>query len=135
MNPDEETIRDIIRRCQDAWNSRNGAAYGAQFDEAADFVVVDGRHVRGRPAISAGHQYIFDTVYKGSINNITVEDVRFVRPDVALAHARAHLELHVDPGAPPRGANARSTWVLTKERGGWTVAAFQNTPIAQESQR
>lgn len=47
MNPDEKAIRGIIGRCQDAWNSGDGAAFGAQFAEDADYVVVNGQSVRG----------------------------------------------------------------------------------------
>lgn len=124
---DEQAIRDIARRLEEGWNSGNGQAFAAPFAEDSDYVVVDGRHIKGRPANAEGHQFIFDTIYRGSTNSMEVEDVRFIRPDVAIAHVRHHLRFSRD-GQPAEG-HARSTWVLTKDQGQWAIAAFQNTPI------
>ena len=107
MEPDEAAIRANITRCQDGWNAGDGEAFGAPFAEDADYIIVNGMHVSGRAAIAARHQQIFDTVYRGSHNTFTVEDIRFVRPDVAIARARARLHIasarpraRVTPGTP-----------------------------------
>ncbi len=131
---DVTAIHELIRRVQDGWNAGDGNAFATPFAEDADYVPVHGMHVKGRAAIGEGHQHIFDTIYKASINTFTVEDVRFIRPDVAIAHAHHHLKLQQPvkwpSGETVRGGQARSTWVLTKDEGEWRVAAFQNTPIA-----
>jgi uncharacterized protein (TIGR02246 family) len=124
---DEQAIREIARRLEEGWNSGDGQAFAAPFAEDSDYVVVDGRHIKGRLANAQGHQFIFDTIYRDSTNTMGVESVRFLRPDVALAHVRHHLKFSRD-GQPAEG-HARSTWVLTKDKGQWSIAAFQNTPI------
>ena len=131
---DVAAIHEVVRRVQDGWNAGDGDAFAAPFAEDADYVVVNGMHVKGRAANAAGHQQIFDTFYKGSTNTYAVEDVRFIRPDVAVAHVHHHLKLQepvtLPTGETTRGGQARSTWVLTKDGGKWSVAAFHNTPIA-----
>ena len=125
---DEAAIRDVVRRVEAGWNAGSGEAFAAPFAQDADFVVINGTYLEGRAAIAAAAQQIFDTVYKGSHNTLTVADVRFLRPDVAVAHVRSHLRFTRD-GKPVEG-DAISTWVLTKGADGWSIAAFQNTPVA-----
>lgn len=132
---DEATIRAIIAGLAACWNAGDGSGYGAHFAEDADFVVIDGRHVRGRAAIAAGHQQIFDTIYRGSRIAMAVESVRLVRPDVAIVHVRAHLKLQPQQGETPGENLVRSTWILTETDGGWQVVAFQNTAIVPEAER
>ena len=127
---DEAAIRAVVQSVENAWNAGDGDAFAAPFAEDADYVIVDGRYVKGRETIAAGHRRLFDTVYKGSNNTFTIEGIRFVRPDVALARVRAHLKL--PPGYPgPQEAQARSTWVLAREDGQWQVVSFQNTPVVE----
>ena len=90
---DEAAIRAVVAGMEARRNAVDRSGYGAHFAEDADFVVIDGRHARGRAAIAAGHQQIFDTIYRGSRLTMTVESVRLVRPDVAVVHARARLTL------------------------------------------
>jgi uncharacterized protein (TIGR02246 family) len=102
-----------------------------------------GRHHWGRVAIEAGHRQIFDTIYRGSRNLYSVEQIRFVRPDVAIAfiHARlmsrlggavddARRFLRADLDQTMGEAQARPTLLLSKDRDKWEIVAFQNTKIA-----
>jgi uncharacterized protein (TIGR02246 family) len=127
MEQEAAAVRDVLTRVQAGWNAGDGEAYAAPFAEDADYVIVDGRHERGRATIAEGHKFIFSTIYKGSHNAYTIEDVRFLRPDVAVAHV--HHVLKFNAGGTPQEAQARSTWVLTKNNGEWRIDAFQNTPI------
>ncbi len=53
----------LARQLQDAWNAADGAAFGKPFAPDADFVTIRGELHSG-PAIAAGHQAIFDTIYR-----------------------------------------------------------------------
>ena len=127
---DRQAIVSIVQSVEDGWNRGDGAGFAAPFAEEADYVVVNGMHAKGRKEIGEGHQRIFDTFYKGSRNELRVESVRFIRPDLAVAHVHAHLRVPHEGGE--REAQGRSTWVLLKEEGEWKVEAFQNTPILDE---
>jgi uncharacterized protein (TIGR02246 family) len=88
-------------------------------------VNIRGEHYRGREAIAAGHDAIFRTIYAGSKNRMTVEAVRLLRADVALAHVRTQLDA---PHGPLAGQHSsRFSAVLTKGPGGWEFASFHNT--------
>lgn len=126
---DETAIREVVARVEKGWNAGDGDAYAAPFAEDAEYVVVDGRYVKGRNAIAAGHREILSSFYRGSANSMTVENIRFIRPDVAIARVLADLTFYVT-GTPHRRV-ARSTWVLAHDGTEWEIVAFQNTPIAE----
>lgn len=132
MDQDKAAIEEIVKSIQQAWNAGDGKAFAAPFAEDADYVVVNGMHVKGRAAIDMGHQQIFDTFYKGSNIMLTLENVRFVRPDVAIVHVQGRLMFQV--GGNTQESDARSTSVVTKNNEGWSIAAFQNTPILPPGQ-
>lgn len=129
MSKDEAAIRANVEQMAKGWNMKSGTEFAKPFAEDADYVVVNGAHIKGRAANAAGHQQIFDTIYKDSRNAGTVKQIRFVRPDVAIVHVEWNLSFKVN-GEEQKG-HALSTMVMTKEKGKWSIAAFQNTAIQQ----
>ncbi len=129
MSKDEAAIRANVEQMAKGWNMKSGAEFAKPFAEDADYVVVNGAHIKGRAANAAGHQQIFDTIYKDSRNAWTIKQIRFVRPDVAVVHVEWNLSFKVN-GEEQKG-HALSTMVMTKEKGKWSIAAFQNTAIQQ----
>jgi uncharacterized protein (TIGR02246 family) len=110
-----------------AWNAADGAAFAREFAADADFVNIFAMHVVGREEIAKIHQTIFDTIYKGSRNTFTVEEVRALCDHAAIAHIRAHLDV---PSGPMAGdVVTLATAVLAREGHGWHIDAFQNTRV------
>lgn len=124
---DEAAIRANVEQMMKGWNAKSGAEFAKPFAEDADYVVVNGMKIKGREAIDKGHQQIFDTIYKVSALTVNVEQIRFLRPDVAVVHV--HSALSVTRGNSMQTGNARITMVMTKNQNRWEIAAFQNTPI------
>ena len=122
---DRAALESIVRQLEAAWNAMDGSAFAAPFAAEADFVNIRGDHFRGRAAIAAGHAAIFQTLYAGSTNHYTVEGVRLLRPEVALVRVHAVMDAPQGPLAGRHGA--RFSLVLTKEGGGWEIAALHNT--------
>ena len=119
--------QDLVRAMETAWNAADSAGFVDAFADDADFVNVLGMHVRGRDAIAEGHAQIFRTVYAGSRVAYRVEGARLLRPDVALVHVYATLEV---PGGPMAGQHeARYSMVLIHDGGTWRIASFHNTFI------
>jgi uncharacterized protein (TIGR02246 family) len=126
---DEAAIRDNVRQMETGWNRKSGALFAKPFAEDADYVVINGMHIRGREAIDKGHQHIFDTIMKETTLSLAVERIRHLRPDVAIVHVRARGTTPQPAG--PRETEARITLVMSKEKDGWRIAAFQNTEVAK----
>ncbi|HKG13020.1 MAG TPA: SgcJ/EcaC family oxidoreductase [Pyrinomonadaceae bacterium] len=125
---DEAALRENVRQLEAGWNSKSGAAFAMPFAEDADYVVINGMQIKGREAITQGHQRIFDTVYKDSVISLSVKQARMLRADVAVVHVSAHLKS--TPAAGAQEGDAVITLVMTKEGGAWKIVAFQNTGVA-----
>jgi uncharacterized protein (TIGR02246 family) len=127
---DEAALRQLVQQVQDGWNTHDGKAFAAPFAADADYVVVNGMHIKGRAAIAQGHTAIFTTIYKESRNVATIKSVRFLRPDVAVIHVEWNLEFRAADKLEK--ARAINTMIMTKEAGKWSIAAFHNTPVGEQ---
>lgn len=123
---DEAAMRESVKQLESGWNTKSGALFAKPFAEDADYVVINGIYIKGRAAIETAHQRIFDTIYKDTNISLTVKQVRFLRPDVAVVHVTGHRE---GPTKELSG-DAILTLVMTKDQNRWTIAAFQNTSVA-----
>lgn len=122
---DRAALEKIVGQLEAAWKAMDGPAFAAPFAEDADFVNIRGEHFRGRAAIAAGHTAIFRSIYAGSTTRMTVEGARLLRGEVALVRVHSLLDAPAGPLAGRHGA--RFSLVLTKEPGGWEIAALHNT--------
>ncbi len=129
MTTDEGAIQGILKQLEVAWNDYDSVRFAAFFAEDANFIHIFGGQLDGRTAIEASHRHIFDTIYRGSRVSFMLRSIRFVRPDVAVVFARAHLNF--DEGNEPREMETRPTLIAVKEEAKWQIAAFQNTKISE----
>jgi uncharacterized protein (TIGR02246 family) len=122
---DEAALRDSVKQMETGWNTKSGALFAKPFAEDADYVVINGNYIKGRAAIESGHQRIFDTIYKDTNLTLTVRQIRFLRADVAVVHVDGHRT------GPTKEltSDAVLTLMMTKEKQGWVIAAFQNTAV------
>ena len=131
---DEAKIRAIVQSEADAWNQGDAEAFAAHYSEKGDFTNVVGQQLYGRPAFIAQHARIFSTIYKGSHNVFSVSKITFLRPDVALVDIDGILSgaNRLPPGlkALDDGTlHVKLLEVMTKEKEGWTIAAFHNVAV------
>jgi len=123
---DEAAIRENVKQMESGWNTKSGALFAKPFAEDADYVVINGNHIKGRQVIETQHQRIFDTIYKDTTLTLNVKQIRFIRPDVAVVHVSGHRD------GPTKELNqgAIITIIMIKEKEGWRITAFQNTAVA-----
>jgi uncharacterized protein (TIGR02246 family) len=130
---DEEAIRKILLERIESFN-RHEPPSAASFTPDADFVNVYGLWRKGSAEIESRQKERMDTVLKEA--KITLLDlrIRFVRPDVAIAH-----QLHETSGTlnangekmPPH--QELSVRVFVKEQGKWLITAFHNTIVRSDN--
>jgi uncharacterized protein (TIGR02246 family) len=129
MTADEQLINGILQHLETAWNGYDSVGFAAVFAEDANFIHIFGGQLDGRSAIEAAHQNIFETIYRGSHASFVLRSIRFLRPDVAVVFARAHVKFK--EGNEAREIETRPTFVVLKEQGRWQIVAFQNTKISE----
>ncbi len=119
----------MVYQLESSWNAADASSYASVFTDDADFIHILGGYYTGRTAIEAGHRMIFGTIYKGSTLHLSVEKIRFLRPDIALISLRQFLQFFED-GAP-RELEARPMIIAENAEGKWRIAALQNTRISE----
>jgi uncharacterized protein (TIGR02246 family) len=129
MTDEQGPLLEIVKKLEQAWNNGDGVAWTTQFLDDADFVHILGRFFHGSRDIEQGYRTIFDTIYKGSHNRYQVENVRFLRLDVAVVFIRASLTWFLN--GQEQHIQARPTLVAEKNSfGEWKITVFQNTMIS-----
>lgn len=134
-NPDHtadiETIRKMIVSGADAWNALDVDSGAATTAEDADFVNVLGEWTQGKTAIMESQRRILDRVMKKTFLKIEVLGVRFIRPDVAIAHGTVEMFRRNAEGQPGEAMqkNLMSQVLVRNAEGRWLMTAFQNTKI------
>jgi uncharacterized protein (TIGR02246 family) len=126
QSKDKDAIEALLQQMIDGWNQGSGEGFAAPFAEDGDQVAFDGTRLQGRQQIAEFHQMLFDRFLSGTRLIGKVVDVRFLAPDVALAHGIGGT---VMPGesnlAPDR--NSVQTLVAVKRDGEWRLARLHNS--------
>ena len=115
---DEAAIRAVVRNYVNARELRDPAAIEALFTTDADQHTTAGEWRRGRPQVIRGS--LASSTQNPGNRSITVETVRFLTPDVAIADGPYEITMN---------DSVRRMWttlVLEREDGAWRIAAIRN---------
>ena len=133
VSKDEEEIRNLETRQQEAWNKHDAKAYASLFTENGDCVNVVGWWWKGRAEIEQKLTAAYAFVFRESVLTITNVDVRLLTPTVAIAHVRWTMTGAKTPKGIPEPQQGLQTHTLQKQSDGkWLIAAFQNTNAIPE---
>ena len=114
---DEAAVRDVVKRYVDARDAKDPKATEALFTADADQLVSSGVWRKGRDAVVKGTMASSEAA--GGKRTITVETVRWLSPDVAIADGRYEIA----------GAETRKMWtsiIVARKPEGWRIAAIRN---------
>ena len=114
MAADEQLLQGILQQIETAWNRYDSVSLAAVFAEDANFIQIFGGQLDGRAAIEAAHRHIFETIYRGSHASFVLRSIRFLRPDVAVVFARAHVKFK--EGNEAREIETRPTLIVVRNR-------------------
>lgn len=113
-----------------AWNSHDMDALAGLFAMDADFVNVVGLWWHGREAIRQAHAQVHQTIFKASFLAIDSTAVKFLSPDIAVAHMIWTLTGHLTPeGIPGPPRHGILSFVMKRQEKGWLIQSAQNTDI------
>ena len=132
-NPaDLEAVKQIEWGWRDAWNRHDMKALATLVVEDVDFITVSGIWLKGRKAFEEHHARVHSMQFKESVWTTADVRVKFLKPDIALAHVSWGLRGDKDPdGAPRQPRRGIFTRVVTKQGGKWLIQASHNTDIRQ----
>ncbi len=119
---DEEAIRQLDERWDEAWANRDAKALAALYTEDADGINDMGETVTGRMAIEERWAKNFENLPEGAQSEGEQLFIRFIRPNIAIADgAWAVTGLPETEGGPP--TEGLYTSVLAKKDGQWLITA------------
>jgi uncharacterized protein (TIGR02246 family) len=129
---DETEIRLFETKQQAAWNAHDAKEYASLFAEDGDCVNVVGWWWKGRGEIEKKLTDAYAFVFRESMLTIKEVDVRFLAPEIAVAHVRWSMVGAKTPKGIPEPREGIQIQLLQKHTGKWLIAAFQNTNAIPE---
>ena len=127
---DEQSARKVLADYLESWNRHDMKAFADLFTKDCDYVVISGRHLKGRDEIFTYHDKLHRGLFKDRQLEGTWRDFRFVRDDVAIGHVSWAGS---GPSSDGRGnTTALGTVLVTKLEGRWLIDAFHNTLLSAQ---
>jgi len=124
---DRAAVRALATRQADAWNRHDAKAYANLFALDCDFVNVVGWWWNGRDELERKLAASYTTMFKDSVLTFTDVQVRFLTPQVAIAHMRWAMTGTALPAEFPQPKQGIQTLVARKQGRDWMIDVFQNT--------
>ncbi|MBM4268262.1 MAG: nuclear transport factor 2 family protein [Deltaproteobacteria bacterium] len=124
VNLEEQVLYENYFRFSGAWNRGDPDGLVELYDEETDHFSADGRVAKGRTEVRELFADQLDTVYEGSRLTLTLDSLRFLSPEIALANGQFELVNVKGPSGrplPPLRGLHTDIWVLSD--GTWRVAA------------
>ena len=129
---DDAAIRDVQTRQADAWNRHDATAYANLFTEDGEVVNVVGWWWKGKAQIESRLTDAFAFVFRDSRMTITDVQIRYLTPDLAIAHVLWTMSGAKTPPGIPEPREGIQIEVLKKIDGKWLIYSFQNTNSVPE---
>jgi uncharacterized protein (TIGR02246 family) len=114
---EEAAIREVVKKYVDARDRADAKAIEALFTSDADQLVSSGEWRKGRADVVRGT--VASSQSATGKRTITVESVRLIAPNVALADGRYEI-------AGPETRKMWTTLLLSRGPDGWRIAAIRN---------
>ena len=129
-----EVIKTFIRQTTDAFNRHDAKAWARFCTPDAQLVTVRGESMNGVAEIERGLTRIFETRGRAAKLKTLAITVRFIRPDVAVAHVTNELSgITTADGQVLPSHRELSVRVWSKEQGLWRMTTFHNTIVQERS--
>jgi len=125
---DEDAIRHMVTEAVSRLNRNDARAIRELWDENADYVSVGGKLIRGRQAM----EDFFAAMPKegGGIQTATIEQVRFITPDLAIVDGSWTITGALDAsGRPLPPIEGRGLEIVQKKQSRWRFVATREMVV------
>ena len=129
--PEAQKVLGLVDALVAGWNAGNGAACAIPFARDATHVWMTGQRTHGRDRIAGVYRTMLSTLFRRTRLSASVDDIRFIRPDVALADVS--FRIHYEDGSAfmpePHPGNVPTHLVAARGRGRWSIVAFRSPAL------
>lgn len=125
---EKKAIMQLVKDYENAWNRHDAKGLADNYNINATWVNWFGAYYIGKKDIQDHYEAVHATYFKNTqYFTRSIEDITFVKPDVAIAHIRTGLT--GDSRYPGQTFEFRRMIVLTKYEGRWLIFAGQNAKL------
>ena len=137
---DEAAILKLMRKMQDAQNTKDGELFASAFAQEHDYIAINGIFLanQSRQDNARVHQRLYDESTSsvagkyGEVEvRLEVSKIRLLASGVAVVHVRSEFRLKSDPEKKSKNI---ITAVMHKEQGKWEIVAFHNAPVQKREE-
>ncbi len=128
---DEQAIRQIEARFNDAWNRHDPAGMAEALADDGQFVTVNGVWMKTRAEFLGLMQRLHGASgpFRSSKRETLEAHVRFLAPDVAMVHSRFRVSGDITEDGAAVAREGVGIRVVQRKDGRWWTVAVQNTDI------
>jgi len=131
---EEPLIRKAVDTEEDAWNRGDSKAFAARFQEDGSLADVLGTVSRGRAEIERRQSELNSLYFKGSLIELKVRKIRFLKPDVAIVEIDTEMSgFHKAPPAvyvdAEKVIRTRLLQVMVKSGSDWLIEWFHGVDV------
>ncbi len=131
-NKDEQAIRNQLQAMFNSWNTHNYDDMKKYTTDDVDWVNVVGMRWKGRKEVQFAHQAYHNTMFKDIALEQKQATVRFITPDVAIAHVLSYYgEFTTPDGGKAGDTDDLATLVYVKKNGQWLLTAGENVTVVE----
>jgi uncharacterized protein (TIGR02246 family) len=123
----EQALYDFYYRFTTGWNQADPGRMARLWAKDGDHISADGRVAKGRSAIEALFADQLNTTYRGSRLSLTLDSIRFISPEVAIATGGFELSgIRSGEGGTPVTMKGLHTDIWSVQDGEWQIVASRS---------
>ena len=134
---DSVSVYKFVEAYQQTINTHDPVALAAFFTDDADLMMFNLPGVHGRQAIENWWRDVWQSKFNkqepGRKGKITLNSVRFIDDDVALANIETRTGGKDSMGVKLHTRKARGTWLLHRQNGNWLISSILGMPTERDS--
>jgi uncharacterized protein (TIGR02246 family) len=124
---EEQALHDFYYRFTSAWNQNDPGRMARLWAKDGDHISADGRVAKGRGAVEALFADQLNTTYRGSRISLTLDSVRFISPEVAIATGGFELSgIPAGDGRTLPSMYGLHTDIWSVQDGEWQIVASRS---------
>jgi uncharacterized protein (TIGR02246 family) len=130
----------VVRKIQDAQNTKNGELFASAFAREHDYIATNGMFLvnQSRQDNARIHQRLYDestSSVAGKYGEVEVRlevcKIRFLTPGVVVVHVRSEFRLKDDPDKMTKNI---ITSAMQKQQGKWEIVAIHDAPVQKREE-
>jgi uncharacterized protein (TIGR02246 family) len=121
-----DEIEKLIEQENRAWNAGDAAAFSQGVAAECVFTNILGQVFVGKVAFEQQHARIFESIYRGSTLRQSIDHLRLIGSDVAIADTSVIVNVSAGSFGPARTLHTKLLQVFLRGDDRWQIVSYHN---------